>query len=396
MAVRRLVLGDVFPLASGPWPTFSPFLFAVHHDDNFPAAAPGGVAPAPAELRGRAIGSDFSGKDGWSMYHGDTLPGFPVHPHRGFETVTVTMRSVVDHFDSTGAVGRYGDGDAQWMTAGRGVQHSEMFALRSETSRNPMELFQLWLNLPRASKMAPPAFKMLWAEQVPVVSFPVAALPAADPAADAAPAAALASTVRVIAGSYPGAAVPPSPPPDSWAAAPENDVHIFIVSLPAVGASVRVPPSSSASANRALYAYHGKGVGRARVTSPDLSDGPAASVVLGDRRGARVDASLGLTLTAEAGPIDVLIIGGAAINEPVVQHGPFVMNTEEEIAATFSDFRRTRFGGWEWSRDDPFHARDVPRFARASRDGALEFPPGFEPPANLSLLQDLQRMKKRS
>jgi redox-sensitive bicupin YhaK (pirin superfamily) len=80
-------------------------------------------------LEGRRLGADFEGLDGWSMYHGRTIPGFPQHPHRGFETVTVVRRGLLDHSDSLGATARYGEGDVEWLTAGRGILHAEMFPL---------------------------------------------------------------------------------------------------------------------------------------------------------------------------------------------------------------------------------------------------------------------------
>src|SRR6476619_2733419 len=94
------------------WRTIDPFLFCVHHDDAYPASN-GSFGPA-ASLAGREIGSDFTLKDGWRMYHGSRVPGFPEHPHRGFETVTVVRRGLVDHSDSLGAAARYGHGDVQW------------------------------------------------------------------------------------------------------------------------------------------------------------------------------------------------------------------------------------------------------------------------------------------
>src|SRR5438105_5060955 len=102
-----------------PWQTPDPFLFCVHHDDAYPAANEQ-LGPA-ASLEGRDLGQDFEGKNGWRMYHGLRVPGFPQHPHRGFETVTVVRSGLVDHSDSLGATARYGHGDVQWLTAGRGV-----------------------------------------------------------------------------------------------------------------------------------------------------------------------------------------------------------------------------------------------------------------------------------
>ena len=125
--MSQSVVLNVLPLGF-PWQTVDPFLFCVHHVDLYPA---GNEAMGPAaSLAGRDIGMDFAGQDGWRMYHGDVVPGFPHHPHRGFETVTLVRRGFIDHSDSLGATARFGQGDVQWMTAGRGIVHAEMFPLR--------------------------------------------------------------------------------------------------------------------------------------------------------------------------------------------------------------------------------------------------------------------------
>jgi len=109
------VIVDVKPLGF-TWDTADPFLFCVHHLDRYP---PGNDALGPAvSPAGRNLGQDFTVRDGWRMYHGTTVPGFPADAHRGFETVTVVLEGFVDHSDSHGAAGRYGEGDVQWMTAG--------------------------------------------------------------------------------------------------------------------------------------------------------------------------------------------------------------------------------------------------------------------------------------
>ena len=102
------------------WPTVDPFLFCVHHLDLYPAGN-GSFGPDPSSLEGREIGSDFEPRDGWRMYHGEEVPGFPQHPHRGFETVTLVRKGLIDHSDSLGATARFGQGDVQWLTAGKGV-----------------------------------------------------------------------------------------------------------------------------------------------------------------------------------------------------------------------------------------------------------------------------------
>ncbi len=103
----------------------NPFIVCFHHKDHFPK---GNGKQEPAYyLDSRQPGEDFDHHAPWRMYYGNTVPGFPVHPHRGFETVTVVTEGFADHFDSLGSCGRYGQGDVQWMTAGAGIQHSEMF-----------------------------------------------------------------------------------------------------------------------------------------------------------------------------------------------------------------------------------------------------------------------------
>ncbi len=146
---------DIKPLGF-MWPMRDPFLFCAHHKDFYPAGNDQ-LGPA-ASLSGRNIGQDFSQENSWRMYHGDVVPGFPAHPHRGFETITIVLTGFVDHSDSHGDGGRYGNGDVQWMTAGSGLQHAEMFPLLNQDSPNPLELFQVWLNLPQKDKFSPPFY----------------------------------------------------------------------------------------------------------------------------------------------------------------------------------------------------------------------------------------------
>ncbi len=143
-----------------PWETADPFLFCVHHDDAYPR---GNDRMGPdASLAGRSIGQDFEGRTDGGCTTATSCPGFRRHPHRGFETVTIVRQGFIDHADSLGATARFGRGDVQWLTAGRGIVHSEMFPLRDRAAPNPVELFQIWLNLPAADKFAAPHFTMLW------------------------------------------------------------------------------------------------------------------------------------------------------------------------------------------------------------------------------------------
>ncbi|MBK0393958.1 pirin family protein [Ramlibacter algicola] len=331
-----------FALGPGVWPTLDPFLFCVHHVDHYPAG--NGKFGPNASLQGRSIGADFSGKDGWSMYHGEDVPGFPGHPHRGFETVTVMRSGYVDHADSLGAAARYGQGDVQWLTAGRGVVHSETFPLLREDAPNPAELFQIWLNLPGASKLADPAFTMFWSGDIPELA-------AKDDAGRT-------THVRVVAGALDGAGRPLAPPKDSWASRENADVAIWTIRMEP-GARWTLPPSQGAGTRRVLYLFRGAG--------------QVAGTQVADATGLELTASASVELVAGSEGAELLLLQGRPIGEPVAQHGPFVMNTQEQVMQAFRDYQRTQFGGWPWDTPAPVHGPEIKRFARHP-DGRVETP----------------------
>ncbi len=329
----------VAPLGSR-WQTTDPFLFCVHHVDRFPAGNDR-LGPA-ASLAGHAIGQDFEGKDGWRMYHGEVVPGFPQHPHRGFETVTIVRTGYIDHSDSLGATARFGMGDVQWLTAGAGVVHSEMFPLLDSTGPNPLELFQIWLNLPGRDKLVPPYFTMFWDRDIPRARF-------TDGHGRGV-------VVTVIAGEL-GDVRPLPPPPDSWAAKRDADVAIWSIAMDA-GARWTVPPTHDDRAARTLHVFAGDALRVAGRAVPC----PAAIQVRGD---------VPVSIEAANGAVEILLLQGRPIGEPVAQYGPFVMNTRSELEQAFADYRRTQFGGWPWPADAPVHPRERGRFAHHA-DGRVE------------------------
>ncbi|MDM0044589.1 pirin family protein [Variovorax dokdonensis] len=329
-----------------PWPTIDPFLFCVHHDDAYPRA--NAQMGPDAKLEGRAIGQDFSRKDGWSMYHGEVVPGFPAHPHRGFETVTIVRQGLIDHSDSLGAAARFGGGDVQWLTAGGGVVHSEMFPLLRTDADNPLELFQIWLNLPAASKMAPAHFTMFWSERIPRERM-------LDAHGRQIEVACIAGTLR---GDHP--LVPLAPPPDSWAARIEADVAIWTLRL-SPGARWTLPAALGREAKRMLYFFKGQAL-------------LIAGEKLGSHAAVELDANAAVELVNSGDTVaECLLLQGRPIGEPIAQYGPFVMNTQQEIMQAMTDYRRTQFGGWPWPDAAPVHGRETARFARHP-DGREERP----------------------
>jgi len=313
------------------WQTANPFLFCVHHLDYYPA---GTETMAPqALLKGRSLGNDFDLNNRWRMYHGTHVPGFPVHPHRGFETVTIVTQGYVDHFDSLGGAGRYGRGDVQWMTAGKGVQHAEMFPLVHMDKENTTELFQIWLNLPKADKMVQPEYKMLWNTDIPLFTHTNVHSKIA--------------TVKVIAGNFADKTALP-PPQNSWAANTNNHLAIWLIDMePEATLNLPAVPTG---VNRTLYFFEGQ---QLQVNSETVKANYCA------------DVAEGIDLQLINGPLAarILVLQGKPINEPVVQYGPFVMNTYQEIEQAYADYQQTRFGGWPWPVPDPVHPRNKGTFA---------------------------------
>lgn len=315
-----------------PWETQDPFLFCAYHRDEYPKGDDQ-MGISSDFLKGRNIGQDFELKDGFRMYHGSHKPGFPYHPHRGFETITINKEGFVDHTDSLGAAGRFGAGDVQWMTAGKGIQHSEMFPMIYENKKNPLEIFQVWLNLPKASKFVEPHFRMLWRDIIPLTK---------EKDKDG-----HTIEIEVIAGKY-KSEIAPEPTPDSWAFNPINNVCILTIKMDA-NATWKLPETSG-DVNRTLYYYDGDKIevdGESIKKNHFIQVVPDKNIIIknGNQKSR------------------LLMLQGKPINEPVAKYGPFVMNSQSEIQQAFADYQRTQFGGWPWPDKEQIHNRSKGRFA---------------------------------
>ncbi len=233
----------------------------------------------------------------------DYIAGFPPHPHRGFETVTYMIDGHMRHEDHLGHVGELKSGGVQWMTAGRGIIHSEM----PQQDRGRMRGFQLWINLPARDKMQPASYRDIPAAEIPVVELKGG------------------GRIKLIAGrlSIEGQdlAGPINAAPDSMATDP-----LYVDVMLPVGGRLQLPVSTGHHAF--VYPFEGEvtiaGAGVLQHSAAILSDGDRVTVTAG-KSGARF-----------------VLVAGKPLNEPVVQYGPFVMNTREEIDQAVADFRAGR------------------------------------------------------
>ena len=233
----------------------------------------------------------------------DYIAGFPDHPHRGFETVTYMIAGRMRHRDSAGHEGLLQNGGVQWMTAGRGLIHSEL----PEQQEGAMEGFQLWLNLPGRDKMCPPWYRDIQSAEIPEFTTPEGV------------------TVRVIAGRSHGLAGAMARPVDAWPTDPLYlDLH-----FPAGGAVFSQP--LPAEHNAFLYTYRGSvQVGATAV--PRLR----MAILENGGDGVTVQGLPGET------PARALLIAGRPLREPIAQYGPFVMNTREQLMQAVEDFQNGR------------------------------------------------------
>jgi redox-sensitive bicupin YhaK (pirin superfamily) len=243
----------------------------------------------------------------------ETAPGEPMgtpwHPHRGFETVTYLIDGAVEHQDSNGGGGEISDGDTQWMTAGSGILHIEQPPERLVQSGGVLHGVQLWVNLPRAKKMSPPRYQDIRGKHTGLVTTPDGG-----------------ALIRVIAGDIAGHTGPGS------THTPITVAHLTIEP----GAQVDLPWDPTYSA--LVYALAGHGT--VGVESRSIQEGRLAILGAGDA----------LRLTADRAQesrspkLELFVLGGLPIREPVFQYGPFVMNTREEVQQAFEDYQAGRLG----------------------------------------------------
>ena len=327
---------QVSPL-SNRWQTLDPFLFCVHHVDLYPKGNDRFGPDAP--LAGHEIGQDFDNQDGWRMYHGDIVPGFPQHPHRGFETVTIVRKGYIDHSDSLGAAARFGMGDVQWLTAGAGVVHSEMFPLLDRQGPNTLELFQIWLNLPAKNKLADAVLHDVLGQGHPAAPGIRASWSPSSPAR---------STMR-----------------RRWH---RRRIHGRRATMP----TSRSGRSRWSRARRGWCRRRATRAATVRCTSSPARASRSATASIDGPSMIRVDPNQPIPLEAVNGPVEILLLQGRPIGEPVAQHGPFVMNTRAELGAGVRRLSPHAVRRLAVARETRRCTRATRAASRSTRDGRVE------------------------
>ena len=325
------------------WDTEDPFVFASHHTDEYPKGN-AQQAPPLGEISGRNLGRDYKKTLGFRMYHGKVVPGFPMHAHWGYETVTIPEVGFIDHFDSLGNQGRYGFGDVQWVSAGGMYLHDEMYPLAYDDRPNPNDITQIMINLPLKDKGSAPCVRMMWSEKIPIIR-------TKDGNGKE-------YSVKVIAGSFGGAdALPPNE--ISWASDRGHNVRILLIRM-SPGSEVTLPAVSQ-KVNRNLY----------------FSEG--STVKIGDTE---YETSQRFKLESNA---DVIIVNGDSdgtywllegepIGEKMSAFGPVILDKDKNVREAMNFIRENEFEKWPWDLIDKFHPKGTERFIRFS-DGSEERPP---------------------
>ncbi len=333
------------------WDTEDPFIFVSHHRDNYPKGN-SQQAPPYDMIAWRDLGHDYKKHNGFRMYKGKVVPGFPMHAHWGYETFTLAEEGYVDTFDSEGNQSRFGFGDAQWVTASSKYQHNEMYPLVFQDRPNPNNITQIMINLPLEMKGSLNRVHMLWSDSIKTRRFTDGSGKNTE--------------VILYAGTYENMTVE-VPNPDSWTADPGNGVKILQIKMEE-GAEY-VLKADSPEINRNLYFVSGSHA---------------------DVNGFAADAGYRMKLTSDADviirngdvPSKFWLLDGKPIKQKMSSFGPVVLENDKAVRAAMNNIREQEFEIWPWNVIDKVQAIEAPRFIRYA-DGREEYPDGkpegFEP-----------------
>ncbi len=309
------------------WDTEDPFVFVSHHEDDYPAGNRQ-QAPPLNEISGRNLGRDYQKRFGFRMYHGKVVPGFPMHAHWGYETLTVPMIGYVDHFDNEGNQGRFGFGDVQWTSASSKYEHCEMYPLVDQVNRNPNDITQIMINLPLEMKNKANSVNTVWNEDIPVVE------------GDG-------WTARVLCGSF-GGVEAESPNEVSYAKL-VNGVRIIRFEI-GPRATVDVDAAME-GANRNLYFVSGDD-----ATVLDIQVKSYNRMKFSEKGAFRI---------VNGSETSVMwLLEGRPIDQKMSSFGPVILGDLAEVRKGLDEIRLNEFVEWPWDVIDKAQPQDAGRFIR--------------------------------
>ena len=320
------------------WDTEDPFIFVSHHEDDYPHGN-AQMAPPLQEISGRNLGRDYKKTFGFRMYNGKVVPGFPMHAHWGYETITLPQIGYVDHSDCEGNTGRFGFGDVQWVSAPGFYEHCEMYPLVDQEGRNPNDITQIMIALPLEKKNLPESsVNTVWKEEMPYFETE-------------------GCRVQVICGEYNGKSVW-SPSTHTWADK-SHSVRILRIELDPSG-KFEVGPADP-KVNRNLYFVSGdkaKVMGFEVIWNLHMKIDP----------GATVDIENGSEKSV------FWLLEGEPIGQKMSMFGPILLGTDQEVRDALQTIRLEEFKRWPWDVIDRVNPVDSGRFLLRS-DGTRETPP---------------------
>ena len=319
------------------WSAEDPFTFVSHHHDEYPKGN-AQMAPPLELISGRNLGRDYQERFGFRMYHGRVVPGFPMHAHWGYETVTIAEKGYVDHFDTEMNHGRFGNGDVQWTMASSKYEHCEMYPLTDQENTNPVHITQIVINIPLDRKNGPNSVNNVWSESIPVFEED-------------------GCRVTLYCGMYKGKELC-SPNADSWAVK-ENGVRILKVEL-SPGSRFALDAAGK-DVTRNVYYVSGTGM---------TMDGTEVQPNL------RFAMKPGTALDITNGQSDseYWILEGRPIGERQAAFGPVILKDLKEVRSAMDDIRINEFPEWPWELIDRTNPIDTGRELHRA-DGTVERPP---------------------
>ncbi len=318
------------------WSGDDPFTFVSHHHDTYPKGN-SQMAPPIDLIRGRNLGRDYQERFGFRMYHGRVVPGFPMHAHWGYETITIAEKGFVDHFDTEKNYGRYGNGDVQWTLASSRYEHCEMYPLIDQENENPVHITQIMINLPLDRKNGENHVNNVWAEDVPVFEKD-------------------GTTVTLYCGEFDGKKTY-SPNPGSYASS-ENSVRIL---------KIEMEPGSSFMLDALA-----EGIDRnVYYTSGKEADMDGTKVGPNHRFKMKRKTSLEITNGPEES--EFWILEGKPIGEKQAAFGPVILKDLDEVRAGMDEIRIKEFQEWPWGLMDVTNPIEMGRELHRA-DGSVERP----------------------